>query len=183
MANDKEAALPSPGRPPGEPICTQDRLAVRIDHETASTFHRADLPPRTLDYNASRLHFPRHAPSRRQLPLPLGEGRGERDLASRFPSPFIECSFFPLARDQRSRYAGLRYPIDRRVVRQVNVFSRLVACEPRALSLLRRLLAPLLRLGLPTANMLAIITGTDHPLGEFAPSRNTQIEPALTQRP
>lgn len=82
-----------------------------------------------------------------------------------------------VARDQRSRYEGLRYPIDRRVVRQVNVFSRIVA-----FALLRRLLAPLLRLGLPTANMLAIITGTDHPLGEFAPAGKTAVEPAAMQR-
>jgi 2-polyprenyl-6-methoxyphenol hydroxylase-like FAD-dependent oxidoreductase len=82
-----------------------------------------------------------------------------------------------VARDQRSRYEGLRYPIDRRVVRQVNVFSRIVA-----FALLRRLLAPLLRLDLPTANMLAIITGTDHPLGEFAPAGKTAVEPAAMQR-
>lgn len=87
-----------------------------------------------------------------------------------------------VARDQLSRYEGLRYSIDRRVVRQVNVFSRIVACEPRAFALLRRLLAPLLRLGLPTARMLAIITGTDHPLGELAPSGKTAVEPAAMQR-
>lgn len=87
-----------------------------------------------------------------------------------------------VARDQRSRYEGLRYPIDRRVVRQVNVFSRIVGSEPRAFALLRRLLAPLLRLGLPTASMLDIITGTDHPLGEFAPSGKTAVERAAMQR-
>ena len=81
------------------------------------------------------------------------------------------------------RYEGLRYSIDRRVVRRVNVFSRVVACEPRAFALLRRLLAPLLRLGLPTAKMLAIITGTDHSLGELAPSSKIQVEPAMMQRP
>lgn len=61
--------------------------------------------------------------------------------------------------------------------------TRLVGCEPRGLALLRRLLAPLLRPGLPTAKILAIITGTDHPLGEFAPSGKTQVELALMQRP
>lgn len=71
-------------------------------------------------------------------------------------------------RGQLSRYQHLRYAIDRRVVRQVNVFSRIVACEPAALSVFRRLLAPLVRLGVPTARMMAIITGTDHPMSEFA---------------
>ena len=60
---------------------------------------------------------------------------------------------------------------------------RLVGCEPRGLALLRRLLAPLLRLGLPTAKMLTIITGADHPLSEFATSGKTQVELALMQRP
>lgn len=72
-------------------------------------------------------------------------------------------------RGQLARYSDLRHAIDRSVVRQVEVFSRIVACEPRIMSLPRRLLPLFLRLGLPTARMLAIITGTGHPLGEFAP--------------
>ncbi len=86
-------------------------------------------------------------------------------------------------RGQLSRYERLRYPIDRRVVRQVDVFSRIVSCEPRAFGLLRRLLASLIRLGLPTSSMMAVITGTDHPLGEFAPSGKTTVEPAVMKPP
>jgi 2-polyprenyl-6-methoxyphenol hydroxylase-like FAD-dependent oxidoreductase len=72
-------------------------------------------------------------------------------------------------RGQLSRYKQLRYAVDRRVVRQVSVFSRAVACEPAVLGLLRPMIFALLRLGLPTVRMMAIVTGTDHPLGEFAP--------------
>ncbi|HEV3137148.1 MAG TPA: FAD-dependent monooxygenase [Pirellulales bacterium] len=71
-------------------------------------------------------------------------------------------------RGQLSRYHDLRHGVDRRVVRQVALFSRVVACEPAALRVVRSLLPVLLQVGLPTPRMMAIVTGTDHPLGEFA---------------
>src|SRR5262249_8097854 len=67
-------------------------------------------------------------------------------------------------RGQLSRYAELRYAIDRRVVRQVCLFSRVVACEPAILRGLRGFVPMLLRSGFPRARMLALLTGTDHPL-------------------
>jgi 2-polyprenyl-6-methoxyphenol hydroxylase-like FAD-dependent oxidoreductase len=72
-------------------------------------------------------------------------------------------------RGQLSRYHDLRYPVDRRVVRQVELFSRVAACEPAILRVLRRMLPLLLQVGFPTPRMMAILTGTDHPLGEFTP--------------
>ena len=72
-------------------------------------------------------------------------------------------------RGQLFRYHDLRHGVDRRVVRQVALFSRVVACEPAILRVLRRLLPLLLQVGLPTPRMMAIVTGTDHSLGEFAP--------------
>jgi hypothetical protein len=51
----------------------------------------------------------------------------------------------------------------------VALFSRVVACEPAILRVLRRLLPLLLQFGLPTPRMMSIVTGTDRPLGEFAP--------------
>ena len=74
-------------------------------------------------------------------------------------------------RGELSRYERLRYAVDRRVVRQVCIFSRIVACEPTILRVLRGVLPQLLRWGLPTPRMMAIITGTDHSLDEFAPSK------------
>ena len=72
-------------------------------------------------------------------------------------------------RGELARYEPLRYPIDRGVVRQVSIFSRIVACEPAPLRIVRGLLPLLVRLGLPTPHMMAIVTGSDHPLGEFDP--------------
>ncbi|HVX12995.1 MAG TPA: FAD-dependent monooxygenase [Pirellulales bacterium] len=85
-----------------------------------------------------------------------------------------------LHRRQLSRYHELRHAIDRQVVRRVDAFSRLVACEPPIVGLFRPLLAPLVRLGLPTARMTEIITGTDHPLGEFAPVSSEAAVPPLS---
>jgi 2-polyprenyl-6-methoxyphenol hydroxylase-like FAD-dependent oxidoreductase len=81
-------------------------------------------------------------------------------------------------RGELARYESLRYPIDRGVVRQVSIFSRIVACEPAPLRIVRGLLPLLLRLGLPTPRMMAIVTGSDHPLGEFSPSQQPPAGPA-----
>lgn len=78
--------------------------------------------------------------------------------------------FAQLARnDQLSHYASRRYPIDRGVVRHVALFSRVVACEPAIFKLLRPVVPWLVRAGLPTARMMAIVTGTGHPLDHFTP--------------
>ncbi len=72
-------------------------------------------------------------------------------------------------RGQMSRYEKLRYPIDREVVRRVAIVSRLVACEPRIMRIPRRLLIPFVKLRSPSARTMAVLTGTDHPLGDFDP--------------
>ena len=72
-------------------------------------------------------------------------------------------------RGELSRYDRLRHATDRRVVRQVAIFSRIVTGEPAILRLIRRALPVLVRWGLPTPRMMAIVTGLDHSLGEFAP--------------
>lgn len=78
-------------------------------------------------------------------------------------------------RGQMSRYEKLRYPIDREVVRRVAFISRLVACEPGILKILRSLLVPLVKLRPPSARMMAVLTGTGHPLGDFDPAANKTV--------
>lgn len=64
-----------------------------------------------------------------------------------------------------SEYDRLRRPVDRRVVRQVELLSRLVQGESRLSRLLRSTALPLLmRTSLFRRRMIQTVTGLDHPL-------------------
>ncbi|MDG3004653.1 FAD-dependent oxidoreductase [Paludisphaera mucosa] len=65
-------------------------------------------------------------------------------------------------------YDALRRPVDARVVRQVEIMSRMVAAESTPVRLLRNLLIPVLtRIGPLRDRMVRTLTGLDHELPRF----------------
>lgn len=68
---------------------------------------------------------------------------------------------------QLDRYNDLRRPVDHQVVRRVAFVSRIIACNPRPLRFVRRLIPLVLRLGAPSSRLMAIATGTDHSLPDL----------------
>lgn len=75
-------------------------------------------------------------------------------------------------------YHRLRYPVDRRVVRRVELVSRLVSAESRLLGFARRFLFPLLvRVPLARRRLLATVAGLDHELPAIGAGRPPRPHP------
>ncbi len=75
------------------------------------------------------------------------------------------------------RYAPMRRPVDRAVVRRVALMSRLVAGEPAVLGAVRDLLMPLaLRLPTVQRRMRPVVSGLDHDLGGL-PVASLPVDP------
>jgi 2-polyprenyl-6-methoxyphenol hydroxylase-like FAD-dependent oxidoreductase len=76
-----------------------------------------------------------------------------------------------------AEYNRLRWPVDRRVVRQVEFMSRLVAAESPFTRFARRFLLPLaLRLPFGRGRLLRTATGLDHPLPQVAGGRGATAD-------
>jgi 2-polyprenyl-6-methoxyphenol hydroxylase-like FAD-dependent oxidoreductase len=74
--------------------------------------------------------------------------------------------------NRRSEYDRLRRPVDRRVVRQVERLSRVVAAESRWDRFVRAFLFPAAtRIPFIRSRMVATLTGLDHPLPKLSATR------------
>jgi 2-polyprenyl-6-methoxyphenol hydroxylase-like FAD-dependent oxidoreductase len=72
--------------------------------------------------------------------------------------------------DRLQTYDQLRRPVDRRVVRRVELLSRVVSAESRFTRFLRALVFPLaLKLPLMRGLMVRTVSGLDHKLPDFVP--------------
>lgn len=70
-----------------------------------------------------------------------------------------------------ARYDALRRPLDRGIVRRIEAVSRVIACDPGWLGLVRRAVLPLaIRVAWLRGGFVRTATGLDHPMPEINPS-------------
>jgi 2-polyprenyl-6-methoxyphenol hydroxylase-like FAD-dependent oxidoreductase len=140
--------------PTGPPLWTS---SFRISHRIAATLATGGV---YLAGDAAHIHSP----------------MGARGMNLGLEDAWV---FAELVRANRlAEYGRRRRPVDRRVVRQVDLLSRVAAAESRIYRFARAYLFPLaIRIPFIRARMVATVTGLDHKLPQVQPARASRQRP------